>query len=318
MFVLHGKGYSQRAIARTLGRSVCTVSNELKRNAVAGGYTPTKAHHKAIVRRKAAKFQGKKIVGNQPLLQFVEAELLKQQSPAAIAGRLQKSLDGLPYVSRDTIEDYIRSVHGRQLEYQLRVLRHKNRQRRKKRPSVESLGKRKGIDTRPAVITNRGRVGDVEADFIVSGKTGSGYLLTIADRKIRVGFVRKILPVSIANMEQAFLDVKAAFPELTSITTDNDLLYQYHERLEALVGVPIYFCDPYASWQKGTIENYNRQVRKYIPKGADISQYDNAYVQFVQDRLNSRFMSVLEYQTPQECLGEYRRQSSETDTEKPR
>jgi IS30 family transposase len=93
-------------------------------------------------------------------------------------------------------------------------------------------------------------------------------------------------------MEQAFLDVKQHFPELLSITTDNDLLFQQHQRLEALLDVPIYFCDPYASWQKGSIENLNKHVRKYIPKSSDISRYSEEYIQFVQHRLNSRFMSV--------------------------
>lgn len=310
MFVLHDKGYSQRAIAKTLGRSVCTISNELKRNAVAGEYLPGKAHHKAYVRRKEAKFQGKKLVDNQPLLQFIEAELLKLQSPSAIAGRLKTGRDGLPYVSRDTIEEYIRSVHGRRLEYQLKVLKaNQKRKAHKKRPPAESLGIRKNIADRPSVITNRERVGDVEADFIVSGKTGSGYLLTVVDRKIRFGFIRKILPVTIANMEQAFLSVKAAYSELLSITTDNDLLYRHHERLEALLGVPIYFCDAYTSWQKGSIENYNKQVRKYIPKGADISQYNDEYIRFVEARLNSRFMKTLDYQTPDECLQAHRLQA---------
>lgn len=303
---MRGKGYSLRAIARALNRSVCTVSTELRRNAVNGSYMPAKAHHKADVRRKAAKFQGKKLADNQPLLAFVETELLKLQSPAVIAGRLRQNLDGLPYVSRDTIEEYIRSAHGRRLEYELKLIKRRNRHRRKKRPSAESLPNRKNISERPPEITSRQRVGDVEADFIVSGKTGTGYLLTVVDRNTRVGFIRKILPVSIANMEQAFLDVKRAFPELKSITTDNDLLYRHHERLERLLGVPIYFCDPYSSWQKGTVENYNKVVRKYIRKGADISQYSEAYIQFVEDRLNSRFMDVLDYRTPQECMGKER------------
>ena len=240
-------------------------------------------------------------------MQFVEAALLQLQSSAAISGRLKTGLDNLPYVSRDTIEEYIRSVHGRKLEYKLKVLKAgQKRKGRKKRPAVATLANRTSIDDRPSVITNRERVGDTEADFIVSGKTGTGYLLTVVDRKIRVGFIRKILPVAIANMEQSFLDVKAQFPELLSVTTDNDLLFQHHERLEALLGVPIYFCDPYASWQKGSIENYNGQVRKYIPKGADISQYGNEYIQFVEHRLNSRFMSVLGYRTPTECLTAHR------------
>lgn len=313
MCILYGKGYSLRSIAKTLDRSVCTISNELRRNTVTGKYSPLKAQHKATTRRKAAKFQGKKLVGDKALLQFVETELLKLQSPAAIAGRLKTGQDNLGYVSRDTIEEYIHSVHGRQLEHRLKVLKAgQKRKGRKKRPPEQSLGKRRGIDQRPSAITNRERVGDVEADFIVSGKTGSGYLLTVADRKIRVGFIRKILPVSIANMEQAFLDVKKVFPELTSITTDNDLLFQHHERLEQLLGVPIYFCDPYASWQKGTIENYNKHVRKYIPKSADVSQYGREYIKFVEERLNSRFMSVLAYQTPEECLITYRKRQKKS------
>lgn len=306
MFLLHSKGYSQRAIARVLGRSVCTISNELKRNEVARSYTPAKAHHKAYARRKEAKFQGMRIAQNKELEQFIHDHLLKQQSPAAIAGRLATGVDGLPFASRDTIERYIRSVHGRKLEYQLKVLKRTNKQRRKKRPPLQSLGTRKGIDERPDVIQNRGRVGDLEADFIVSGKSGSGYLLTAADRKIRTGFIRRILPVTVSNMEQAFLSVKQVFPELASVTTDNDLLFQHHERLEQMLGVPIYFCDAYASWQKGTIENYNKHIRKYIPKGADISQYNDEYIQFVQGRLNSRFMSVIGYKTPAECLSEHR------------
>jgi IS30 family transposase len=303
-------GHSIRDIAATLGRGIGTISDELNRNKVAGEYDPKKAHHKAVVRRKESKFQGKKLVDDKALCAFVECELLKLQSPAAISGRLAAGLDNLPYVSRDTIEEYIHSVHGRRLEYQLKLLKQRNRRGRKKRPLAERLQNRTSIDQRPSVIANRERVGDVEADFIVSGKTGSGYLLTVVDRKIRYGFVRKLLPVTIANMEQAFLDVKAQFPELLSITTDNDILFRHHQRLEALLGVPIYFCDPYASWQKGSIENLNKQVRKYIPKGADISPYNDEYIQFVEARLNSRFMSVLSYRTPAECLAAHRKQAA--------
>lgn len=303
--MLRSKGYSLRAIGAAVGRSVSTISDELRRNEVAGIYTPAKAQHKATVRRKAAKFQGMTIVANRALQDFIERELLKRQSPQAIAGRLATGLDGLPCVSRDTIERFIRSVHGRQLEYRLKLLKQKSKGRRK-RPPVASLPDRTFIDDRPSVITNRERVGDVEADFVVSGKAGTGYLLTVVDRKLRSGFIRKLLPVSIANMEQSFLDVKACFPELESITTDNDLLFRYHERLEQLLGVPIYFCHPYHSWEKGTVENYNKQVRRYVPKGADISQYSPEYLSMVEARLNDRFMSILGYKTPAECLTAHR------------
>lgn len=288
-----------------MDRSVSTISDELKRNTVAGIYTPAKAHHKATVRRKAAKFQGMSIIRDHALQDFIDQGLLKLQSPRAIAGRLATGLDGLPYISTDSIYRYIASVHGRRLEYRLKVLKQKSKGR-KKRPYLESLQDRTFIDDRPSVIANRERVGDLEADFIVSGKSGTGYLLTVVDRKIRYGYIRKILPVTIHNMEQAFLDIKRVFPELTSLTIDNDILLRHHKRLEQLLGVPIYFCHAYHSWEKGSIENYNKQIRKYVKKGSDISQYPDKYLQFVSDRLNGRFMSVIHYKTPDECLTEYR------------
>jgi IS30 family transposase len=294
-----------------LGRSVSTVSDEIKRNSVHEIYDPDKANTKSQVRRKAAKYQAKKIVGNADLQQFVDKALLQRQSPEAIAGRLKAGLEpDLPYVSRDTIETYIKSVHGRRIEYQLKVLKAGQKQRNKRRrPGIPPPGDTKVyIDDRPAVITNRERVGDLEVDFIVSGKAGSGYALTAADRKLRVGFIRKVLPVTVGDALKALKDIKRQFPELTSITTDNDILWRYHKKLEQAVGVPFYFCDPYSSWQKGSVENYNGQARKYIRKGSDISQYGEVYTQMVETKLNNRYMKVLGYKTPAEALNEYRKE----------
>ncbi len=221
----------------------------------------------------------------------------------------------MPYVSRDTIETYIRSAHGRRIEYELKVLKLKQGQKKRRRRPGSSrtpAGDEKVyIDNRPNVITSREQVGDLEVDFIVSGKSGSGYALTAADRKLRVGFIRKILPVTVANALKALLDIKQQFPELTSITTDNDILWRYHKRLEAILGVPFYFCHSYSSWEKGSVENFNGQARKYIRKGWDISQYSEAYMAMAEAKLNSRWMEVLGYKTPQECLEEYRLRSKD-------
>jgi IS30 family transposase len=304
------KGYGVRAIARMLGRDPASISRELKRNIVNNAYVAKKASVKSGVRRQAAKFQGKKIVANHNLCQFIEKALMQRQSPGAIAGRLKAGLEpGLPYVSRDTIETYIKSAHGRRIEYQLKVLKAGQKKRNKpKRPSLPPKGDpKKSIDDRPDVIKNRERVGDLEVDFIVSGKDGKGYMLTAADRRLRNGFIRKILPVTVANALKALKDIKRVFPELASITTDNDILWLYHQKLEEALGVPFYFCDSYSSWQKGSVENYNGEARKYIKKGSDISQYNTAYIQMTEDKLNNRYMEVLGYKTPKEALEEYRR-----------
>lgn len=124
-----------------------------------------------------------------------------------------------------------------------------------------------------------------------------------------MGFIRKILPVTVAGALRALLDIKQHFPELTSITTDNDILFRYHKQLEAALGVPFYFCHPYSSWEKGGVENYNGQARKYIKKGSDISQYDDEYIAYVEAKLNGRYMKVLGYKTPQEALESYRQEA---------
>lgn len=97
---------------------------------------------------------------------------------------------------------------------------------------------------------------------------------------------------------------------MTSVTTDNDILFQKHKVLEKLLKVPIYFCDPYSSWQKGTVENINKHIRKYIPKGTDISQYSRYFINRIEDKLNSRFLKCLGYKTPEETLAEFCKQKT--------
>lgn len=301
------KKYSLRNIAQALDRSVSTISDELFRNTVKGRYDPKKAAHKAYVRRKYAKYQGMKIVQDAGLRKRVEELLKEARSPESIAGRITVKEKHLPSISGDSILRFLKSVYGRKIEA-LRERQKAKKKWRKRRKKVTQLDGRKFIDVRPKVINQRGRVGDGESDFIISGKNGSGILLTVADRKLRVSFIEQILEVTIKAVEAACLRIKKRYPEWRTMTTDNDLLWQHHERLEKLLGVTIYFCHPYHSWEKGTIENTNGEVRKDIPKGSDISTYSKRTVQRIETRLNGRFMECLNFATPQEALEEYRKQ----------
>lgn len=319
------RGYKQYEVAEALGRSVSTINCEIKNGSIRKAnissngdvkviqvtttYTALKAHHKAYIRRKYAKYQGMKIVGNKELRDFVDTHLLEFQTAESIAKRLRKGYDGLPYVSRSAIEKYVGSPYGRELEFNIhqhrKELRRYHAKRRPKPPDWPDG--RLSIDERPDDIVQREHVGDVEADFVVSGHGGKGRILTIVDRKSRVGFSRKIYPVTVENIALAFLDVQRVFPELNSISTDNDILFVGHIELsQRLQGIPIFFCHPYHSWEKGTVENYNRKLREYIPKRSDISKYTNGFIQFAEDRLNNRFMNVIESYTPYEFLAKER------------
>lgn len=302
--ILKSKKYSLRAIARALGRSVSSISDELRRNRVKGSYDAKKATHKAYVRRRASKYQGMKIVGHPGLRSFVEGLLYDDQSPENIAGRIKKRRTGLPKVSKNSVYRFIASIYGRRIE----SYRNERKQRaRRRRARSRALSDRTFIDKRPKHINARMRVGDVEADFIVSGKTGRGILLVVVDRKLRTTFVERILDVSVANVHRAFLRIQQRFPELRTITTDNDILFRDHQALAALLGVRIYFCRPYHSWEKGTVENTNGVIRKDIPKGANISRYSKAFIQKLEEKLNRRILKCLDYRTPAEALATVRK-----------
>jgi transposase, IS30 family len=265
---------------------------------VNGKYDPAKAHHKAYVRRRKAKYQGRKIVHNEGLKKEVDTRLMDDQSPEAIAGYIRKKRV-LPSISKDAIYRYITSPYGRKIETH-RFLR--KRKRRGRRPRVLQIPDRTFISERPLYINERRRTGDAELDFIVSGKSGTGILLVVIDRKLRRCFLENILPVSIATMEKAAERIKKRYPEWRTATTDNDILLRRYTRLERSLSIRIFFCHPYHSWEKGTVENVNGVIRRDIPKGANLSRYSKYFVKRLEEKLNRRPMKCLGYKTPEEVL----------------
>ena len=249
-----------------------------------------------------------KIVQNRKLREFVEEKLYDDQSPPNISGRIKKHEKRLAAVSKNSIYRYIKSSYGRRIEY-CRSQR-KNRRRGKRRPLAKQLKDRTFIDKRPDFINQRKKIGDAEADFLLSGKSGQGIILNITDRKSRASFLEQIIAVTIPNVHAAFKKIQKRFPELRTITTDNDLLLQNHQALAKLLGVKIYFCHPYHSWEKGTVENTNKHIRKYIPKGSDISKYSKRLIKRLEAKLNRRIMKVINFNTPDELLRYYRKQKN--------
>jgi IS30 family transposase len=271
---------------------------------VQGRYDPWNADHKAYVRRRYKRFQGKKIVAHPVLRREVESRLMDDQSPQAIARRITRRERHLPSISKNAIYRFIASPYGRRIETHRRHMRGR---RRGRRPRTGRLEDRTFIDRRPACIQARSRIGDAEADFIVSGKTGRGILLVVVDRRARATFLERILPVSIRNLERAFLKIQVQYQELRTVTTDNDLLFAHHEELARLLDVRIFFCHPYHSWEKGSVEHVNGVIRRNVPKGSDLSRYSSAFFRRLEAKLNRRPMEVLGDRTPQETLDRYRR-----------
>jgi len=151
----------------------------------------------------------------------------------------------------------------------------------------------------------------MEGDFIDSGKDGKGMLLVHTDRKLRCVFLEKIFPVSIHTLKNGIKRMKSRFPEMKTVTWDNDILLICHQELEKKFNIKIYFCHTHSPWEKPLVENRNKLIRKYIPKGSDISKYSKGFIKKLEEKLQRRIMECLHYRTPQEMLNRHRKRKKE-------
>ena len=90
--------------------------------------------------------------------------------------------------------------------------------------------------------------------------------------------------------------------KIKTITKDNGVEFAAHEIISKSLGVPVYFADPYSSWQKGTIENANGLVRQYIPKSAACSNFSQQKITKFTAKINERPRKKLNFSTPKECF----------------
>lgn len=301
------EGRSLRWIAEKLGRSVSTLSEELKRNKIKGNYDAPRASEKAYLRRRMSKLQCLKVAVNPELRKFVTEQIEDDQSPAGISGRIKEVEKALPQVSAKAIYKFVRSPHGRKIEKHLwsKAVHRKGGPKHKKPVMIDG---RTVIDKRPKRIEKRVEFGHFEGDFIESGKDGKGSILVIVERKSRYPFLAYCEDRSTTAVNKLVADMLCAVP-VKSITIDNDISFQKHAALSLLVDAPIFFCHPQCPQEKGTIENRNKILRRYLKKRSDLSSFSPEYIHEVEAKLRRRFMAVLDYCTPEEvCSLEIQKQ----------
>ena len=86
--------------------------------------------------------------------------------------------------------------------------------------------------------------------------------------------------------------------KLKTITTDNGSEFAAHELITKEIGVKIYFTEPYSAWQKGAIDNGNKLIRQYIPKGTSFKKYSDKDIRQIQHKLNRRPRERLKFNSP--------------------
>lgn len=299
------KGRSLQEIADTFHRPKSGIWYELQKKRKGRAYDAEYAKHLTYVRMRRGRREGKKIAMHDGLRKFVEHHLMDDQAPEEISKRLRRVEKQLPYVSAFAVRRYIESPYGRRIEQHRDKIFKKKRRRRAARKHI--LNKRM-ISERPGNINKRWGLGHMEGDFIVSGKSGRGMVFALRDRKTRKNLLEKILPVSAAAVDRALGRMKQRYPEIQTITFDNDILFLEHQKLERKYGIKIYFCFPHSPWQKPSVENLNKTLRRYIPKSSDISRYSRRFIANLEAKMNRKFMDVLGSLTPDEAYEKEKRQ----------
>jgi IS30 family transposase len=294
-------GKNQIEIAQAIGSSQSTISKELARNCGERGYRPAQANRLAMERKIQKRTRPKVMVGI--IKDEVEARLRIKHSPDQISNSL--ALKGLK-VSHETIYQHLVDDRkaGGDLSLNLRINGKRRYRRRSKIGRGEKIPNRVDIEERPMIISGRNRYGDWEADLI-QGAAGSGFLLSIHERKSRVGKLHLLPDKSSAETMQGIITALNGL-KVNSITYDNGLEFAMHERINDLLECKSYFCKPYRSWEKGGVENYNGLVRQYFPKGHDFATITLERLIEVEEEINNRPRNILAYQSPNDLLDHLR------------
>lgn len=308
---LRDAGTKQKEIARILEVNQGTISREIARNRRKyrrkkniknknARYEAGVAEHKAYVRRKYAKYQGKNINENEDLKKYIVRKLKKRWNPDEISGRMKEDQEPF-YASKTAVYEWLRTSFGDRYCRYLYSKRHYAKRRKGKASKKQMIPNRIGIETRPLGATNRTRYGHYEGDTMVSGKkTGStAALAVIYERKAKYIDARKIASLAPKRFTASVNEMLAETSAKT-ISLDNGIENRDHEELM----MDTYFCDPYSSWQKGGVENAIHMIRRFIPKGVDIGKYSDEDIERVINILNNKPRKSLHYKTPYEVMVE--------------
>lgn len=291
--ILLEKGYSQRSIAGEMKRSPNTISYEIRENSVGGSYDPLKADVKARVRKRMRKLQWSKIEENSDTKAFVVEKLEARWNPDEIAGYLKRTKDKR-YVSKTAIYDWLRTSRG---ERHCVWLYSKRKRVKKRKPKAKKvmIPNRVGIERRNEGANNRSRYGNWEKDTIVSKKGCRGGASVHQERKSRFLVGRKVRSMRGREHARATMRLKRRM-HMKSVTMDNGIENRNHESF----GLPTFFCEPYSSWQKGGVENANKMLRVFFPKGTDFSTVTQKEIDTACAIINDKPRRILGYRSSRE------------------
>lgn len=206
------------------------------------------------------------------------------------------------FVSHETIYKIIRQdkLQGGTL---YKHTRHQLKHRKRPVGNKIAIKNRVPIDLRPDIVNLKKRFGDWEIDTIV-GENNKGAIVTIVERqtafmmmeKLEHGKNAKELTKTVVRLLTAYIN------SVHTITGDNGTEFADHQAIAKKLKTSFFFTHPYASWEKGLIENTNKLIRQYIPKKTNFEHLNYQQIKQIQHKLNNRPRAKLNFYSPKEMF----------------
>lgn len=262
--------------------------------------------------RAEMKGRGLKIGKDQKLADYIEDKIKNDKwSPDAVAGRIcEENLQFDTRVCTKTIYNYIDQGVFRELTNKDLLIKKDGHKRGYSKVRSVPLNNRKGksIEERPTAVADRAEPGHWELDLVV-GKHGTPeVIMTLVERVTRMSVYvlspDKTQASIIAALRKASARIRADFNDvIKTITTDNGSEFLDGAGLKEASGCSeVYYCHPYCSYEKGSNENGNKVLRRFVPKGTDIGTLTESALQRIEDWVNNYPRRILGYKTAREMM----------------
>lgn len=295
-----------KEIARRVGKHYTTIYREIKRGTVnlLDTHLQEKPTYCADVaqRKQVEKSHNKgialKIGSDLSTIRYIESLVIDYRYSAYAVSVALKSDTAYTSLCPATIYSYINHGHFLNVSRDNLIYNvdHRPKEKISRRPSLKMLGA-KTIEDRPKEISKRNTVGHWELDTVYSGKGKSkACLMVLTERFTRHEIIRKIKDRTAQSIVDAVNDLEKSYGKSFShvfktITCDNGVEFSKHKEIETscITGLRrtyLYFCHAYASCERGSNENANKLIRKYIPKSADIGAYSDKQIADIERMIN--------------------------------
>jgi len=280
-------------IAAQLGRHKSTISRELGRNEGCRGYRPKQACELALNRSQGSR-NAREV---EPWVKREADVLLSLQwSPEQIAGKLPVSHETL------YVHVYADKAKGGKLWKNLRCQKQKRKRYAGGQDRRGQIPNRRPLSERPAHVEDRKHVGHWEGDTVI-GANHKQAIVTVVERKSGYAVIEKVANKTADLVSAAIVKrLKPFGTKVKTLTFDNGKEFCGHGKIDKALGSTSYFARPFASWERGSNENFNGLLRQYVPKKRAMESITDEEIKMIEHRLNNRPRKRLGFRTPSEVF----------------